>query len=77
MSVWEVRKQKGNELATYATGLLTLCLGCTIFVFEMDPQASPRGIYGRQNGTGPDIQGVTEGKDQTSGECSLGQTIPI
>ena len=21
--------------------------------------------------------GVTEGKDQTSGECSLGQTIPI
>ena len=23
------------------------------------------------------IQGVTGGKDQTSGECSLGQTIPI
>ena len=23
------------------------------------------------------IQGVTEGTDQTSGECSLGQTIPI
>ena len=24
-----------------------------------------------------DIQGVTGGTDQTSGECSLGQTIPI
>ena len=24
-----------------------------------------------------DIQGVTGGRDQTSGECSLGQTIPI
>jgi hypothetical protein len=23
------------------------------------------------------IQGVTGGTDQTSGECSLGQTIPI
>ena len=23
------------------------------------------------------IQSVTEGTDQTSGECSLGQTIPI
>ena len=23
------------------------------------------------------IQGVTGGMDQTSGECSLGQTIPI
>ena len=23
------------------------------------------------------IQGVTGGRDQTSGECSLGQTIPI
>jgi hypothetical protein len=23
------------------------------------------------------IQGVTEGTDQNSGECSLGQTIPI
>jgi len=23
------------------------------------------------------IQGVPEGKDLTSGECSLGQTIPI
>jgi len=36
-------------------GLLTLCLGCTISVFEMDPQACPCGIYGRQNGTGTDI----------------------
>ena len=25
----------------------------------------------------PIIQGVTGGTDQTSGECSLGQTIPI
>ena len=25
----------------------------------------------------PYIQGVTGGTDQTSGECSLGQTIPI
>jgi len=25
----------------------------------------------------PRIQGVTGGTDQTSGECSLGQTIPI
>ena len=25
----------------------------------------------------PNIQGVTGGTDQTSGECSLGQTIPI
>ena len=25
----------------------------------------------------PCIQGVTGGTDQTSGECSLGQTIPI
>ena len=24
-----------------------------------------------------DIQGVTGGTDQTSGECSLGKTIPI
>ena len=24
-----------------------------------------------------DVQGVTGGTDQTSGECSLGQTIPI
>jgi len=24
-----------------------------------------------------DIQSVTRGTDQTSGECSLGQTIPI
>jgi hypothetical protein len=27
--------------------------------------------------TGLHIQGVTGGTDQTSGECSLGQTIPI
>ena len=26
---------------------------------------------------GLNIQGVTGGTDQTSGECSLGQTIPI
>ena len=27
--------------------------------------------------TASDIQGVTGGTDQTSGECSLGHTIPI
>jgi len=33
---------------------------------------------GRENGKKIyNIQGVTGGTDQTSGECSLGQTIPL
>ena len=34
-------------------------------------------VYGVVGGRFPAIQGVTGGTDQTSGECSLGHTIPI
>ena len=43
--------------------------------FKKIPRFCPpptRGPSGKSN-----IQGVTGGTDQTSGECSLGQTIPI
>ena len=34
-------------------------------------------LHTRRSYTQSDIQGVTGGMDQTSGECSLGHTIPI
>ena len=41
---------------------------CQTTVVQIPDYAKKRETY---------IQGVTGGKDQTSGECSLGQTIPI
>ena len=59
-------REKGNAFA-YRTGH-RIQVGIWLPVVAIDA---------KWKGTKWNIQGVTGGTDQTSGECSLGQTIPI
>ena len=67
-------------LAKWNVSFLLLFLSGTTFAmatkFCMHANAVLTCSQAEKNG-GVYIQGVTGGTDQTSGECSLGQTIPI
>ena len=64
---------------TYMTKLFVVLRKATVsFVSLVNEQYTDSIMHGATTKiTQTSIQGVTGGMDQTSGECSLGQTIPI
>ena len=75
----EGRKKRGLPRRTWKNGIYTAISERDLRMRMEQPKAME---YGSRKAS-PDvlkprsIQGVTGGTDQTSGECSLGQTIPI